>query len=110
MMNEEQYIEERVAKHNPFRVPEGYFDSFAEQMMELLPEEKPKARRMLLRPWAYAAACLSVIIISATVYFSSLDTDTQEMSVVAVSDSYIDEAADYAMIDNSDIYALLAEN
>ena len=28
---------------------------------------------------------------------------------VAVSETYIDEAADYAMLDNMDIYQLLAE-
>ena len=69
-MNEEKYIEERMAKHNPFKVPEGYFDSFAEHVMELLPEEKPKAKRMVIRAWMYAAACLLVILFSATVYFS----------------------------------------
>jgi hypothetical protein len=29
---------------------------------------------------------------------------------MAVSESYMDAAADYAMIDNSDIYACLADN
>ena len=78
--------------------------------MELLPEEKPKAKRMVIRAWMYAAACLLVILFSATVYFSSQNNDTQEAPAVAVSDQYIDEAVDYAMIDNDDIYALLAEN
>lgn len=109
-MNEEKYIEERMAKQNPFKVPEGYFDSFAEHVMELLPEEKPKAKRLVIRAWMYAAACLLVILFSATVYFSNQNNDTQEAPAVAVSDQYIDEAVDYAMIDNDDIYALLAEN
>ena len=109
-MNEEKYIEERMAKQNPFKVPEGYFDSFAEHVMVLLPEEKPKAKRMVIRAWMYAAACLLVILFSATVYFSNQNNDTQEAPAVAVSDQYIDEAVDYAMIDNDDIYALLAEN
>ena len=25
-MNEEKYLNERMSKQNPFRVPEGYFD------------------------------------------------------------------------------------
>lgn len=57
-MNEEKYLEERLTKHNPFQVPEGYFDSFAEQVMNQLPERQQEARRVLLRPWMYAI-CLS---------------------------------------------------
>lgn len=48
-MNEEKYLEERLTKHNPFQVPEGYFDSFAEQVMNQLPERQQEARRVLLR-------------------------------------------------------------
>ena len=109
-MNEEKYLEERLAKRNPFLVPEGYFNSFAEQVMEQLPERRQKARRVLLRPWMYAAACLLVAVFSVAVYFSRINTDTPEMPQMAVSESYIDEAADYAMIDNAEIYACLAEN
>jgi hypothetical protein len=65
---------------------------------------------MLLRPWMYAAACLVVIVFSVALYFSKIAPDTPELPQVAVTESYIDEAADYAMIDNTDIYACLAEN
>ena len=109
-MNEEKYLEDRMAKRNPFKVPEGYFDSFAENVMELLPEQQKKAKRTLLRPWMYAAACLLVIVMSVAVYFSNITADTQDAAIMAASDTYIDEAVDYAMIDNEDIYALLAEN
>jgi hypothetical protein len=34
----------------------------------------------------------------------------QQTASAMVSDTYMDEAADYAMIDNADIYACLAEN
>ena len=109
-MNEEKYLEERMAKQNPFKVPEGYFDSFAEHVMDILPEQKLKAGRTIIRPWMYAAACLLVVVISIAVYFSKINADTQDAAVVAATESYIDEAVDYAMIDNEDIYALLAEN
>lgn len=109
-MNEEKYLENRLAKSNPFRVPEGYFDHFAEQVMEQLPAQPQKAKRLLLRPWMYAAACLAVAVFCVAVYFSQISTDITEVSQVAVTESYIDEAADYAMIDNTDIYALLADN
>jgi hypothetical protein len=58
----------------------------------------------------YAAACLVVAIFCTAFYFSRIHTDAPEMSQMAVSESYMDEAADYAMIDNTDIYACLADN
>ena len=110
-MNEEKYLEERLAKRNPFRVPEGYFESFADRVMEQLPPQQQKAKRTLLRPWMYAAACLVVAVFCIAVYFSRVDTPaTSEMPQMAVTDTYMDEAADYVMIDNTDIYACLADN
>ena len=108
-MNEEKYLEERLAKHNPFQVPEGYFNSFAEQVMNQLPERQQEARRVLLRPWMYAAACMVVAIFTATLYFVN-DTPSQEVpaAVAATSDTYVEDVADYMMADNLDIYACLA--
>ena len=89
-MEEEKYIEEKVGKRNPFRVPEGYFDNLTAQIMESLPEQKPKAKTVWLRkPMYYAAA-------------HAVQQD--------VTDEAFDEAADYMMLDNHEIYALLSEN
>jgi hypothetical protein len=108
-MNEEKYLEERMAKQNPFKVPEGYFDSFAEHVMQQLPQRQAQAKHMWLRPWMYAAASLLVAVFSIAIYFSNTNSDASEMAAANASDSYIEEAADYAMIDNEDIYYLLAE-
>ena len=111
-MNEENYLRERMSKKNPIQVPEGYFEDFATQVMASLParEQKMTVKHRTLRPWMYAAACLVVAIFCTAFYFSRIHTDAPEMSQMAVSESYIDEAADYAMIDNTDIYACLADN
>ena len=84
-MNEEKYIEERVGKRNPFQVPEGYFDSFADRMMQQLPERpvsveaSPKVRKPALtvrmRPWLYAAACALVLVVSVWMWQSAPDTN-----------------------------------
>ena len=100
MTNEEKYLKERVGQENPFRTPEGYFDQFT---------AKPVAKKvaMPLRHWFYAAACVAALVVTAvTFHFHEVDAPQQQM---AVSESYIDEAADYAMLDNMDIYQLLAE-
>ena len=126
-MNEEKYIEERVGKRNPFLVPDGYFDSFTDRMMQQLPERpvsveaSPKVRKPALtvrmRPWLYAAACALVLVVSIWLWQSQPDTSvaTQSAAQLAVqqeqtSDATFDEAADYMMIDNQDIYTYLAEN
>ena len=109
-MNEEKYLEERLTKRNTFQVPEGYFDCFAEQVMTQLPERQQKVHRVQLRPWMYAAACLAIAVFCVGVYFSRISTETPETSQMAVTESYMDAAADYAMIDNSDIYACLSDN
>jgi len=40
MMNEEKKINDIFGKENHFKVPEGYFDNFAEQMMAKIPEQE----------------------------------------------------------------------
>lgn len=40
MMNEEKKINDIFAKENHFKVPEGYFDNFAEQMIAKIPEQE----------------------------------------------------------------------
>ena len=116
-MKEEQYLIDRVGKQNPFRVPDGYFDTLASEVMARIDaqeERKPKAKSVLLRPVLYAAASVCALVISAAVYFSFDGSGTarpvqQTASVQQAEDSF-DEAADYAMIDNQDIYACLSSD
>ena len=120
MTNEELYLKNRITNENPFRVPEGYFDRLTADVMARLPErqsENPKeektARRIQLRrSWLAAASVAVVAIVGTLVYFNRLnpaDTADKQVAAVAapVSDSYIDEAADYLMMDHQDIYACL---
>lgn len=136
MINEEQYIHERLGRKNPFRVPEGYFDSLTAEVMSRLPEQDSRAetgaavqsgqsqkqpeqarqsRLVSIRPWLYAAACLFVALFTAAVYFAAPDAGSQQMAVattttttVTTQENYVDEVADYVMADNMDIYACLA--
>ncbi len=120
---EEQYLKGKVGKSNPFRVPDGYFDDFASRIMESLPEQevpvaevRPLRPRHALRVFLYAAACLCVAVFGAAIYFGKVSVATPDGSPTAVaqqspsasSDSYVDAVADYAMMDNTDIYAYLS--
>ena len=114
MTNEELYLKERVGQKNPFRTPEGYFDQFTGNIMAQLTERQPmesksvaKKVAMPIRHWFYAAACVAALLVTAFSFHFHNTTDNQQQ--VAFSETYIDEAADYAMLDNTDIYQLLAE-
>ncbi|MBP5777246.1 MAG: hypothetical protein J6W56_06810 [Prevotella sp.] len=113
-MNEEKYIEERVGKRNPFRVPDGYFDQFPEQFMSSLPEHKPRAKSIWLRPVFYAAASICALFICAGVWLALPEKSQETPAMMATvqqdtEDTAFDEAVDYLMMDNHDIYAYLAD-
>ena len=138
MMNEEQYLKTKIGNKNPFTVPDGYFEQLTTRIMSQLPESdasqassaqtdtnqksEKKAIFKTLRPWLLAAACLCVAVFMASTIFSNKQQDnevkgtTQQVANAEnennsyYSDKYIEEEADYAMLDTQDIYGyLLAE-
>ena len=139
MSNEELYLKEKVGTANHFTVPEGYFEQLTEKIMQQLPEETPQQlseeqpvaatiplttpeRRgngnggqqpgllLRLRPWLYAAACIAAVMVMVlTVYFRQSNSEPT-VAAATVDSEYMEEAADYAMLDNMDIYACLSDN
>ena len=147
MIKEEKYLVDRFGKKQPFSVPEGYFDQFASQFMENLPEREEEAvvvrldshsrwsrlrsRHSLMSPWSdpaamapspsgstirrwSVAACLAVALAGAGMWAfqgeSPKATGAADASQLASSNynTAIDQAADYAMMDNGDIYAYVS--
>ena len=122
-MNEEMYIQEKVGKRNPFRVPEGYFDNLTAQVMSNLPEQpKRRAKSVFMRPafYAVAASVCALLVAGAALMWGPSAEVSSPTSVQAkattqpqqqdASGEYMEEAADYMMLDNHEIYAYLAEN
>lgn len=121
-MNEEGYLKSRVGQRNPFRVPDGYFGDFTSQMMDKLPCREARvvpirnSRMKKLRPLLYVAACICVAIFSLALYFTEMPsaTDAQDCEEAMAQGrttsywTYEDEVIDYAMMDNTDIYAYLS--
>ena len=133
MNYEEKEMQVRFGKENPFRVPEGYFDQLADRVMAQLPERdqqaeqvtlssgrRPKSRLVTLRPWLYAAACTIAVVVMGITFYSHNAAEEQSLASTSITNTnttttntesqYIDEAADYVMLDNAEIYACLAEN
>ena len=126
-MMEEKYLIEKVGKENPFRVPEGYFDTLSSQIMAKVEAEgvaprdikagkEKRAKVLWLRPVLYAAASVCALFISVLAYQSHSDdgvaapTQTVVANNQMLMDDYFDEAADYVMLDNEDIYACLSSD
>ncbi|MBQ6049419.1 MAG: hypothetical protein IJL35_02310 [Bacteroidaceae bacterium] len=117
MNREEKYLRQRFGNESPFRVPEGYFGDFNARIMEQLPETT--ARTVTLqpsgwqrwRPFVAAASVCAIIFGAGLFYFDHLQepvpTNTAANNIAV--ESNLDQAADYAMIDNNDIYSYLAD-
>ena len=105
MIEEEKHLREIVGQRNGFRVPEGYFEQLTAQVMQQLPEQQ-KARTTMLRPWLFAAACMVAAMLMGLTYYWHQDSTDDLMA----DGNYYEEVADYAMIDNMQIYASLADN
>ena len=72
MMEREEYIRSRAGKENPFRVPEGYFEGLASQVMADLPDRDAAPVRTArtygcglgyVRLLVFASVCLALLCI-----------------------------------------------
>ncbi len=126
MKNEERHLENIAGKGNPFRTPEGYFESFADKFMAELPEREvavTAGAETVAGSWRHTklwsmvagiAASVCIAIGGAALYLSQTDaTQSQLISDTYFTDAeaevYETEMVDYAMMDNMDIYAYMAD-
>lgn len=129
----EDKLKQHIGKGEPFRVPEGYFDSFAERLqarIDQMPKVEKPTRRFQLVPKAWFAAAASIVIVasvglSVMIHKGGSKIGEPEAPVVAAgpelakasesSTMSSDEAAyyyeelDYAMIDDNEIAYYLTE-
>ena len=125
MTNEEKYIREKMGTRNPFTVPDGYFEQLSQQIIDRLPADvgagpvpartgHKSAVVRYLRPLLYAAAACAVLAVAVGTFYRNAPTADaeqlvahQQEAVTTYSDTYMEDMADYAMLDNEDIYASL---
>lgn len=130
-MKEERILIDKVGRENCFSVPDGYFSHFAEQVVARLPEQEDATKVIRMQPsfWKRLplrkiAAVVGVVItlgcgivalehrhgvkVSATLAATEHRHVEYGGASLSVSDNAsFDQMADYAMIDNQDIYATL---
>lgn len=121
MNTDEQFIVEHFGKKRYFRVPDNYFRIFHDRMMDAVVKnggcphsEKTTAHR--IRLIACAAACVAVLLVCGVCFMKSAvesKNDGQVQSVRAdvndAENSFVEQVADYLMIDNDDLYAYIAD-
>ena len=120
-------LEEEYGRQRPFSVPEGYFSGLSSRVMSELSavaEQKDgsalkRGLRSYLRPMAAAAVTVGIVVVGFLAYHS-LEGVQGVRSLLGgrgVQNSFVlsessgdafDQAADYFMIDESDMYASLA--
>lgn len=128
MKSDERFIRETFGRQRPFRVPAGYFDDFVSRMDSLLPDKKRGARvipvsgfhRPAKQVWlkVAAAACVCGLLFGGAMFVGSMRNTAPLQSVDVAHNaqvssstvSAVDYVADYAMLDNSDIYAYVSSN
>ncbi len=110
-------------KENPFRVPEGYFDSLSQRVMDNIPNNQvvimPVNERSPFKGWRKYAAAAAVVaaLFGAGLFYNNADSglsqgQNEAGNAVAVANSSTDDnfdaVADYIMADECDLYAYMS--
>ena len=122
-MTEEELLKQTFGNENHFKVPDGFFDRFAAEMMEKVEDtsiaEQHNAttthRNAIVRRLVPYLAVASVVgLLFGVAVFHNPDTGEQNASVpvqTLVSSSSgdaLDQMADYVMLDNQDLYSYMS--
>lgn len=132
-MEVEHQLHSTYGNKRPFTVPDHYFSDLSSQIMANIPVEEPvktsdntlktkKSHFVLIRrvrPLAIAAAMIGIVMIA---FWSFADYTSNQKSAAdasqkgveeslskATSSDSFDEAADYMMMDEDDMYAYVTD-
>lgn len=110
-MNQEEIIIRQITdgKKPPFRVPEGYFEQFTGRLLTRLPRQR-RHPSLLRRVWRYAAV-MAVVAGAGVAFYAVRQGRTANESVLqeTYQEEYINDALDYAMVNNNEIALYLTE-
>ncbi len=127
-MNKEKDILKRCGKENPFKVPDGYFDTLTSRIMSNIPTEEtkvisitPSRRKNGWMKWTgLVAACLVGALVCFNVFDKTEQKDNtqfasqtvEKTNVTSSDDEYqnvnAEDLLDYAMVDYTDVYCYLS--
>ncbi|KAA6348237.1 hypothetical protein EZS27_004305 [termite gut metagenome] len=123
MKKEEDNILKRVGTDNYFMVPQNYFESLPERVMDKFPPIKVPSKKIKknfpvwkkLKPWVYVAAVF--IGVAFIVRIVSLQNDLldnnygndilTQIDTENISDEFIDEMLNMSLMDDYSLYVYL---
>jgi hypothetical protein len=108
MYNEEEHIEPEFLRErgaSPFRVPEGYFDSFDDRIMKKIDIDGGKKGRFVslvrvLKPILAVAASILLVYIVVNTQFSRQDV-SKELAASTTNTMKDDSTFNFSLIDES---------
>jgi len=121
MKGEDDFLEEQYGRKRPFKVPDGYLENITMRVMSQLPERQSKrggivsVLRANYRYVAGIAACVCLLVFGTALYMgrNAVVQGSASSKLVhneaSYSDNFIDYVADYTMIDNNDMYSMIAD-
>ncbi len=136
METDERYIELRFGKKAPFKVPEGYLDNLTQSIIsnveaagkEAVPAAPASVKSAAptigwwqrYRHYVAAVACVAFVVGGVSVWQALSTADASKAHVAtaihnssydaSAYDSVSDEEINYSMLDNEDMYSLMASN
>ena len=108
IMKDDKELMGKCGKERPFKVPDGYFEHFHEQLMSQLPETAPTAEpaskvtlMTRIKPWIYMAAMFAGIIfmVQGLMYVQ----EAQLANGIASAEEIYNDEADHFM--SSSLYS-----
>ena len=109
-MKDENELMAQCGKERPFKVPEGYFEQFHEQLMSNLPDTTPTpapatqvSLMMRIKPLLYMAAMFAgiVFMVQSLMYVQQTRLTSNNMAVF--EEGYTEEEVDHFM--SSSLYS-----
>lgn len=119
-MKEENKIISKVGTKNPFKVPDGYFTDFTQELMNKLPEKEILYANQevtlwqRVKPWIYMTAMFCGIMLSVRIFVDKPNKDEFPTISQSMIDSLSDEEwqiiIERSMIDEYTLYQFLTDN
>ena len=111
MIDKEKNIEDELRGRQPFRVPEGYFESFTDDFMRHLPPKEAQKGKVItfydrVKPWLYIAAMFAGIIILFNVFKETPPLPDDEKVVYISTNESLEDGDDEEFLEIfEDMYA-----
>lgn len=116
-MKEENKILTKVGTRNPFKVPDGYFTDFTQELMDKLPEKEtqPAVQEVTLwervKPWVYMTAMFCGIMLSVRIFVGN-PKETESLQLVEMENMSDEDWANIStpsFVDDYSLYQFLTD-